>query len=105
MSKDFTVTITDPERAAEWQAVLGTTTVHVQSPIPTCANLPGKPGALVYFLDLDFLTPQQRVALVDHLAKKFGIDAADVRQLLPGMGVPILAENCVVTVANPQRWF
>ena len=64
MGEDFKVTICDPERKAEWEAVLGTTTVHVKSPFPTLANLPGHPGALIYELDLDFLSQEQRQKLI-----------------------------------------
>lgn len=103
--KNFTVTITDPTRAAEWRSILGTSTLHVQSPIPTKANLPGKPNALVYFLDQESLTHDQLDALIDHLAAKFNIPPAEVRCDAMHNGIPILAEHCVSIIADPLKWF
>lgn len=104
MAKDFTVTVTDPARAAEWEAVLGTARLHVRSPIPSRANLPGKPGAEIYLLDLELLTPEQRQRLVAHLAERFGLPVEFVEKNLDVQGVPILAEHCVVAISNPQKW-
>lgn len=105
MGKDFTVTITDQKRAAEFQDIFGTTTVHVKSPVPEMMNLPGKPGSLAYMLDMEFLTEAQRHALVMHIANKFVIPPGDVAATLDENGVPILAEHCVVTVEHPKKWF
>ena len=103
--KDFTVTVTNPERAADWQAMLGSTTVFILSPIPVLANLPGKPHAQVYLLDLEALTPEQTDRLIAYLAQKFSIPESEVARGLPTEGVPILADDCIVTVLSPQRWF
>jgi hypothetical protein len=103
--KDFTVAITNPERAADWQAILGRTTVAVMSPIATRANLPGHPDALIYMLDLDVLTAEEIDRLVEHLAKRFNIPVVDIGINLYKTGVPILADDCIIIVANPQRWF
>lgn len=105
MGKDFTVTITNEQRAAEWQAILGTITVHVKSPIPSPANLPGRGEALIYELDLDMITDEQRQRLISHLVAKFDIPQALVRADLDRQGVPILADDCIVAIANPQKWF
>lgn len=104
MGQDFTATITNPERRAEWEDILGTATVHVKAPFPTKADLPSHPDALVYELDLDFLTEEQREKLVIHLAVKFGLPSEYVGKNLDVHGVPILAKDCVISVANPQRW-
>jgi hypothetical protein len=105
MGKDFTVTITNEERAAEWEETLGTRTVHVKSPLPSMATLPGYPAAMIYELDLEMITPEQRERLVAHLAQKFGIPADEVAAQLDQHGVPILADDCTVMVRHPQRWF
>jgi hypothetical protein len=105
MGKDFTVTITDPERAAWFECIFGTATIHVKSPIPETMNLPGKPHALAYMLDLELITDTQRHALVMHIANKFILPPGEVAATLDQNGVPILAEHCVVMVAHPQRWF
>lgn len=105
MGKDFTVTVYNPERKAEWEAMLGTATVHVKSPIPSRANLPGHPNTLIYEMDLGFLTGGQRRRLVAHLAAKFGLPKREVARDLDSHGVPILASDCVASVKNPQKWF
>lgn len=104
MAKDFLLTILEPMRAAEFREVFGTDTVCVRSPVPECANLPGKPAEWIYLLDLDELTAAQRARLVGHLAAKFGYDPAYVDAGLEEEGMPILVEDTVVTVLHPQRW-
>jgi len=104
MGKDFTVTVCDPERKAEFEAILGTATVCVKTPFPVRANLPGHPDALVYELDLELITLKQRERLVAHLAEKFELPPAEVEANLNDHGVPILADDCVVGIANPLRW-
>lgn len=108
MAQDFTVTITDPDRAAEWQAMLGTTTVCVTSPLAVTVSLPGHPRAKAFFVDMTLLTEAQRDAVVRHLSTKFNVPAAEISAEIdrdPLHAIPILDEHCTVTVANPQRWF
>jgi hypothetical protein len=102
--KDFRCTITDPERAAEWEKHLGTKTVFIKSPIPVLASLPGHPCAEIYELDLDLLTDEQRESLIAWMAEKYSCPVDYVRQGLASQGVPILAEHCIVSIDNPQRW-
>ena len=105
MAKDFTATITNPARAAEWEALLGATTVYIKSPLPIPASLPGHPPATIYELDLDLITDEQRQRLIQHFHLKFGVPKDTIMQTLDEMGVSILAADCVITVANPQKWF
>ena len=104
MGKDFRVTVYNKDRAKEWESILGTTTVYVKSPFPTLAKLPGRGEALIYELDLDLITDEQRERLVAHLAAKFDVPLAVVQAKLD-LGVPILADDCTVGVMNPQKWF
>jgi hypothetical protein len=104
MAEDFRVRVTNPERAAEWREVLGADIVCVRSPVPRRANLPGHLDALIYLLDLDLLTEEQRVKLVAHLSAKFGIPERRVAAELDTHGLPVLAQDCSVSVHNPQRW-
>ncbi len=104
MPKDFEVTVTDSQRAGDWIKTLGSSTVSVMSPIPQLVNLPGHPSALVYMLDLACLTPDQRARLVAHIAQHFNIPAAEVERDLDRQGVPILADDCIVSIANSQKW-
>lgn len=39
-----------------------------------------------------------------YLANKFGLDPSVVEAGIDEEGVPILAEDCMVTIHNPQRW-
>lgn len=103
IATDFGVTITDPERAKDFAAVFGRTTVPVTSFFPTRANLPGKPGALIFLLDLARLTPDERARLIAHLAQRFGLAPADVAQDLDAQGVPILADSCIGPVADLRQ--
>lgn len=93
----FTVTITDPQRRAEWIDILGTDTVPVVSPIPHRASAPGRPDSLFYRLDLTRVTPDQRARLVKHLAAKFGLLESAVERDMGDYQVPILADHTVLT--------
>ena len=104
MGKDFFVTITEPTHKAEMEAILGTATVQVKSPIPERAHLPGKPNALVFYLDLEAITDEQREKFVAHIAQKFNLTERFVNENLDEHGIPILDEYCIVTIMNPQRW-
>ena len=105
MSKDFSVIVHNPERIEEWMAVFDTNILYVKSPIPFLANLPGHPNTLVYMLDLDQYTDEQRHRLVQHIATKFHKEPLVVESELDAQGLPILAEDCNVSVSNPLRWF
>lgn len=103
MGKDFFVTVTG-DRAAEWEQIFGTTTVNVRSPIPQWADLPGKGKSLIFLLDLELITPTQRQRLVEHISRKWNQPPAEVEAEIKARGVPILDEDCIVGVLNPQRW-
>ncbi|RJQ44381.1 MAG: hypothetical protein C4534_06535 [Gaiellales bacterium] len=104
MSRDFMVTVSrDSERAKDFEATLGTTTVPVLSPAPFRTNLPGKPNELVYLLDLSELTNEQKEKLTRFLAARFDLDYREVAKDLKSHGVPILASDCSVAIYNPQR--
>ena len=106
MSRDFVVIVTQPDRAKEWLNAIGSISVCVQSPVPVNARLPGfDDPQSVYLLDLDTLSPNQQRGLIEHLARKFRIPLEDVRAGIAEQGVPILAQDCFVSVTNPTRWF
>jgi len=103
MDKGFTITVTDPERKAEWEGIFGTATVRVKSPFPTLADLLGRSDSMIFELDLEAITPEQREKLVAHIAERFSIPVAEVEALLDDHGVPILAEHCVVSGIDPRQ--
>lgn len=92
---------TDPERAARWREVFGTDEVQVLSPVPSRANLPGfDEPQLVYLLDFSAVTPEARARLVQQTAERFGEDTAVVDADLEREGMPILADQVIVTSNN-----
>lgn len=98
MGKDFTAAITNPERAAEWKALLGTTTVYIKSPIPKRANLPDHSNILiyelVYKLDLDLTTDEHRQLLIRHF-HLIGVPKKMIIEALEEIGVPSpLQDSC-----------
>jgi hypothetical protein len=106
MATDFAVSLReDTERGRAWAEVFGTTRVHVRSPLPEWVTLPERGAALVFFLDLALLSTEQRERLIEYLAQKFGLAVSEVATEIDKAGVPILAEECTVTVYNPHRWF
>jgi hypothetical protein len=103
MTTNFTATINNPARAAEWKAILGSTTVPITSDHPTLATLPGHAKAqMIYQLDLDQLTEEQWNRVIEHVATKFEYAIKWIEDLLPEHGIPILAQDVTVTVERPQ---
>ena len=105
MSKDFSVIVHNPKRVEDWMKVFGTNILYVKSPFSSLADLPGHPNTLVYMLDLDQYSDEQRQRLVQHIADRFHIEPSVVESELEATGVPILAEDCTCSIRNPQRWF
>jgi hypothetical protein len=87
-------------RAAWWLEVFGGDRCPVKSILPHRANLPGHPNALVYEMDLAALTPEMRERLVDSIASRFSLTPDLVEFHLDDEGVPILADDVVVSTTN-----
>lgn len=92
-----TTRVKDPARKREWEAILDSDTLPIRSPIPSWTFLPGMGDRLVYELDLKRLTIKHLERLVDHLARKFDFTPEAVSTQLMAEGVPILADDVVVT--------
>ena len=104
MSRDFRVTITDPASAGsvatvDWHRHRVRTFPH-----PRRGGHRGQRATRVYILDEQQLTPAQRLALCEGLADLFDAAAWEVDQDMRSKGILILADQCSVTVLNPQRW-
>jgi hypothetical protein len=82
------------ERGAEYEKLLGRRTFRVKSPLPCRADLPGRPDAEVYLLDIDALRPGELDTLAKHVAAKFSVPYEIVLSEMRDCGVPILAEDC-----------
>jgi hypothetical protein len=91
-----TATIHDEHRVAVWGSIFPGAVVPIKSILPSRADLPGHPDALVYFLDLNAITDEQRQKLIEALAALFGLTEDEVRNDLP-RGVPILADDVIVS--------
>ncbi len=106
MSKQFQVTVTNPDRAALFRRVFGSATVAVQFPFPVLADRPAGQGEqLAYLLDLREITDEQRARLVDHFAAELNLDRAFVEDRLTEQGVAIPATEAIMTTtANLGLW-
>ena len=85
-------------RYKEWLEVFGANRVPVTTAVPRKTDLPGKPGAEFYLLDVAALTAEQRSRLVVHLSCKFNLPAEEVEASLDEHGLPILAEDVYVPI-------
>lgn len=102
MSTDFRVIVMG-ERAVDFEAVFGSATVCVQSPTAQLADIEGEMKR-VYLLDLDTLTDEQKDRLVQHLARKSGCSESIVSAGLEAVGLPIVAEETILTIEKLLRW-
>lgn len=106
MVSHFKITVTDPRRREYFLEVFSTDTVAVTSPVPILADLPGLTDPVhVYMLDMLTLDDDVRERLVVFLAEQFHLTWTEVLMNIDREGMPILAEDCVLTVKNPKKWF
>jgi hypothetical protein len=77
--------------------------IPIKGWLPVLAQLPGPGERLVYVMDLDRLTPDERARLVQNLARSFGDTTDIVAKELDANGVSILAEGTIVAI--PLRLF
>lgn len=75
--------------------------IPIKSWLPTRGNLPDKPNAEIYMLDLQRITPDERSRLIQNIAARFNLPAVEVAQDLTARGCPILGDD--ITVAIPLR--
>jgi len=101
---DTVVIIHDEPRRALWKTVFPGAVVPVESMLTVKVNVPGHEGAEAYMLDIEALTLDQLVGVVDLLARKFGLLANDVWMGIDG-GVPILAEGVTMTSSDQGMLF
>lgn len=103
--KDFTATINEQSsRYADWMRVFGTNQVVLKSPLAHAGIFPGVGKKDCYDVDLAALTPAQRERMILHISERFDIPLEEVRAELDNVGMPILADDVIVTIHNPQRW-
>lgn len=101
----ITATITNPERRTKLESFFPGGVVPVKSMIPSLARLPDNGVSNVYFIDLAKISAEQRQGLVKHIAATFSHDPAFVEENLDKEGVPVLADDCVLTCADQGLFF
>lgn len=93
-----TATIRNSTRRAFWEKIFDGDTVPIISFIPQLATLPGfDEPQWAYMLDLKALSNEQRFRLIQALADKFCLLEGEVESSLHEHGVPILADDVIVT--------
>jgi hypothetical protein len=100
-----TARVTDPERRHFWHQIFDTDCIPIRSFMPSRANLPGHPDALIYELDLRVITAEQRQRLCAALADKFELPESVVTVMLDDHGVPILADHVSVSSTDSALFF
>lgn len=93
---------TNPDSVSMWRRVFGINEAPITSVVPQPAYIPGKGEELVYWLDMEAISEDQRERLVQVIAKKFNVAEFVVMQELEETGLPILAEH-VVTITTSNR--
>jgi hypothetical protein len=93
------------ERAADWQRIFGRLdNIPLRSPWPTAAVLPEKGQTQIYLLDVGAITSDERQRLIDYIAGRFSLPRELVEQGLDATGVPIVAEELLVTIPAALAW-
>ncbi|GIK42461.1 MAG: hypothetical protein BroJett011_62940 [Chloroflexota bacterium] len=92
-----TATVTNPERAAEWQNLFGSNVVPITSIIPLVGKFPGGVEALYYPLDLKAIGPERKEKLIASIARQFNLAPEEVRAEIDRIGVPVLAADVMVS--------
>ena len=106
MSGDFKAIISEKSsRYKEWLEVMGTNEIPLIAPIAVLSSAPGIDEARFFLMDIAALTSGQRERLVKHLASKFSVPLEEVAHDLESVGCPILDEDVMLVIGNPQKWF
>lgn len=93
-----TISKTSP-RAADWRGVFGRLdNIPLQGPLPIVCKLPGKGESACYMLDLQAITPEERERLIDYIAIRFGSSRKVVEDSLDDVGMPIVADDVLVSI-------
>lgn len=99
MPRDCCITVTeDAERVAKFQEIFGTTTLCIASPKTTIVAIEGRDWPC-YYLDLSLLQPDQRNALVAHLAQSKQLTIPDAETHLWKYGYWVVSEGTRLTTA------
>jgi len=95
-----TVQVHGLERKAFWQSIFGMDTLPIVSVVPQWVRISGEVELqLVYMLDVEALSDDQRAQLVEALAKRFNYAVEWVDEQLE-RGVPILADDVTVSSSD-----
>lgn len=87
----------------DWKNVLGITEVPIISLLTQLAETPAGVKN-VYMMDLEVLTKKQHEKLVSHLAKRYHLTEEEVNSDINTIGVPIIADDCMVITNEIGRY-
>lgn len=86
-------------RAADWEKIFHRLhDIPLRGPLPMPVHLPGIGVKQAYMLDLSAITLDERQRLVEHLAERFNLLPVQVEYDLDRVGVPILADEVLISV-------
>jgi len=86
-------------RAADWLHVFGRLNdIPLRSPFAITVDVPGRSNVSAYLLDVSLITAEERLRLVNHIANRFNLPHSEVERDLDAHGVPILAEDVLVSI-------
>lgn len=92
------------ERAEEFRSIgIDPRAVPIRSLLNHQVDLPIG-SRRVYMLDLDRLTADQRIALEQHISRKFNLPISFVHDELVRVGMPILADEVTAYSTLPQKY-
>ena len=96
-----TARVHNPERIDFWKGIFDGDRVPIKSFVAQSAHLPGfDEPQMIYELDLKAITDEQREKLIQAIAQKFDMPVATVADELDIHGVPILADDVVVSSSD-----
>lgn len=93
---DYKIILIDPALRGLAIEIFGTTILPVQSP-----DLILLGEQLVFKLDMERITNDQRIRLAAYLAGKFHLEFHEVERKLECMGFPIPAHGCQLVISFP----
>jgi len=97
------VRTTNKKQRETWKNVLGTTELPIISLLPEPAETPiGVKN--IYLMDLEALTKKQHDKLVTHLADRYHLTEEEVNADINTIGVPIIADDCLVITNELGRY-
>ena len=97
----YTVTITEPGRAAKWREMIGSTTVPIASELPEEIGSAAH-NVEAYRINVDALNQAQRQRLYDRCALNWEMPVEEAAHFVTTHGLYIAVEHCLPPQPTPQ---